>query len=222
MDRLDIINFFVHKIKAESYLEIGVFTGYTLDGCKVKNKIGVDPSLEHYRGSQKTFPYTSDEFFAKLNPSVKFDIIFIDGLHDAWQVKKDLENALFHLSPKGVIIMHDMNPPLMNHTTTGIDGCWTGDCYKAILAYAGQTPFEFYTIDTDWGVGIVKPIVSGLTSSELPVEAFQMASRDWEFFDANRKKLMNIISVEEFLEKENQENGSVEGYITQAKISSIN
>lgn len=35
------------------------------------------------------------------------DFVFIDGAHDYWSVRKDTENALRLLRPKGVILWHD-------------------------------------------------------------------------------------------------------------------
>lgn len=206
MDRLAIINHFVDILQAEDYLEIGVFTGYTLDGCKAKNKIGVDPNLGHYMGTVPAFPTTSDNFFSQLQEGTKFDIIFIDGLHEAPQVKQDIENALKVLKPNGVIICHDMNPPEYQHTTTGIQGCWTGDCYRAILSYRGKCPFLFHTVDTDWGVGIItRPQILFQGSEDFDITTgpigefdYDRALSDWEYFSSNRTELMSIISVETF------------------------
>ena len=59
---------------------------------------------------------TSDEYFLKIKDTgVKFDIIFIDGLHLDYQVDLDLKNSLKHLSQNGFIIMHDCNPPTKFH-----------------------------------------------------------------------------------------------------------
>ena len=57
---------------------------------------------------------TSDEFFDFLRTNEfdrKYDVIFIDGLHKSYQVKKDILNSLQFLNPKGYIVLHDCNPP---------------------------------------------------------------------------------------------------------------
>jgi predicted O-methyltransferase YrrM len=69
---------------------------------KIQTKIGVDPI------SGGTIRKTSDDFFK--NNNVKFDIIFIDGLHEYSQVKKDIKNSLIFLNDDGVIFLHDCMP----------------------------------------------------------------------------------------------------------------
>ena len=48
---------------------------------------------------------TADNFF--INNKKSFDIIYIDGLHKYYQVKKDLNNALKYLKKDGIIICDD-------------------------------------------------------------------------------------------------------------------
>jgi predicted O-methyltransferase YrrM len=52
---------------------------------------------------------TSDAFFERS--MVKFDVIFIDGLHEEHQVDRDIVNSLQHLNPGGIIVLHDCLPP---------------------------------------------------------------------------------------------------------------
>lgn len=199
MDRLDIINHFVHKLNAEDYLEVGTFTGYTLDGCKAPNKLGVDPNCEHYRGINEVVCTTSDRFFATLPPDRKFQICFIDGLHESNQVLRDIYNCLNHLSEGGVIILHDLNPPTELHTTTGdSQGNWNGDCYKAAINIQANIGVDLVTVDTDWGVGILKP---NPKDQWIP---FYVKNYDgtWEYFNKYRKELLNLISPEGFLKRE--------------------
>ncbi len=200
MNRLDIINHFVEKYNYIDYCEIGIFTGFTLNGCKAKNKIGIDPECQHYQGTEETLCQTSDIFFRNLPEDKKFQIIFIDGLHEAAQVYRDIHNSLKHLSGNGTIILHDMNPPLFQHTTTGIDGNWTGDTYKAILRFQGERfpgNYKYSTVDTDWGVGILHK-TKGLNENKNDRNSYYKAMEDWDFFTQNRNSLLNVISVEQF------------------------
>ena len=72
--RWDLINEIIIKKKYTDYLEIGCFDNDCFSKININNKTGVDP----LKGG--TIKKTSDEFF-KTN-SNKFDIIFIDGLHE--------------------------------------------------------------------------------------------------------------------------------------------
>jgi len=69
-----------------------------------KIKIGVDPD----RKSNATFQIPYDEFFAQNHYT--FDLIFINGLHDANQMEKALANSLKVLNPGGSIVMQNLNP----------------------------------------------------------------------------------------------------------------
>ena len=84
---------------------------------------------------------TSDEFF-KQNEK-RFDLIFIDGLHEANQVFRDVKNSLNYLNENGVILLHDCNPSIEEHQTfpQSLDhnkrhlNIWLGDTWKTVTRY---------------------------------------------------------------------------------------
>ena len=101
--RTSIINHLIHKYSFNNYLEIGVRDGRNYEKIIAKNKIGVDPyPTKNITGLYKL---TSNEFF-KIN-KMKFDLIFIDGLHLEYQVDNDIKECLNILSSNGFIVMHD-------------------------------------------------------------------------------------------------------------------
>ena len=72
----------------------------------------------------------------KNNKDFKYDIIFIDGLHHDYQVIRDIENSLNHLSDNGVIVCHDCLP--FSEVMQRQEECygeWTGDVWKAIAKF---------------------------------------------------------------------------------------
>eukprot|EP01034_Spumella_vulgaris_P040549 gene40549-50156_t len=85
--------------------------------------IGVDPS----KGG--THRMTSDDFFAQNTEF--FDVIFVDGLHEANQVFRDVTNALKWLNPGDYI-----NP-------------WTGDTWKAAVTLRLIPDIEIVIVDID-------------------------------------------------------------------------
>ena len=118
------------NFKEFSYLEIGSFEGnsalYILKNFKTKNVICVDLwdlyddefkeenlemynnfkfNLSEFEGRFSFFKKTSDEFFEKNEK--KFDLIYIDGSHEASQVYKDLCNSWNCLNQEGIIICDD-------------------------------------------------------------------------------------------------------------------
>lgn len=202
MDRLAIINHFIRKNNYKSFLNIGVFTGYTLDGVDCLYKIGVDPERAHYKGNCGVIELTSDEYFATLRSETKFDCIFIDGMHLEEYVTRDIHNSLNHLNEGGVIILHDISPPTPNHASrTQILPEWNGDCYKAFIRFKMKFPeYPSYVIDTDWGCGVICNELHKEFVCDMPNEDIERML-EWDYFDSNRKSLLDLITVEEFKTK---------------------
>ena len=207
MKRTDIINLYAKKSNAKSYLEIGVrIANDNFNHIEVADKVGVDPATEGY--NEATHKMTSDEFFSQ-NTKV-FDLIFIDGLHESEQVSRDIENSLKFLNQNGVVVCHDMNPAIKERQLLINDpirqkyskdqyelgnneyGLWNGDCWKAFAKLRGtRSDLEMFVIDTDFGVGIIKRGKQELIN--IPSEL------TYEFLELNRQNVLNLKSVNEFL-----------------------
>jgi len=196
MYRYDIINHFITKLNLKSYLEIGVFDGECLQKINCEIKDGVDPGFENGRSVGVNYRMTSDEFF-NSNQNKIYDIIFIDGLHHSEQVDIDIENSIKQTSENGIIILHDCNPPTLNHTLIPrVQSQWNGDVYKSILKFRkNNINHEYFTVDSDWGVGVIIKNSSGKTSK---IGDFNLGINNWDYFDMNRNELLNIITVDEF------------------------
>ena len=202
MYRFDIINHFINKYNFINYLEIGVFTGECIESVIAQHKDGVDPGSEGVIHPKVNYQVTSDVFFKLIedHPEILYDIVFIDGLHHSDQVIKDVTNSLKHSIDNGVIAMHDCNPPTKQHTQIPRNGQrnWNGDTYKAFLQSRIDNPqHKHFVVDDDWGVGV---ILKNQTDFEIPKEELQKGIDSWDYFDVNRKKLLNLISPDEFKE----------------------
>jgi len=201
MYRFDIINHFVKKYNFKNYLEIGVFNGECIEAVIAKHKDGVDPGSEGVVHPKVNYPITSDEFFDLIKDhNIKYDIIFIDGLHHSDQVIKDITNSLKHTTDNGVIVMHDCNPPTQSHAQVPRNGQreWNGDTYKAFLqSRINNNEHEHFVVNDDWGVGVILK-----NQSDFPItkENLQEGIDSWDYFDQNRKKLLNLITPDEFKE----------------------
>jgi SAM-dependent methyltransferase len=134
---------------------------------------------------------TSDEFF-EINKS-SFDIIFVDGLHHADQVLKDIETSLNVLNEGGYIVCHDMNPKEEEHQRIPFSGgIWNGDCWKAFVELRRtRTDLEMCVVDIDHGCGIIKK------GSQKPLE-IESEELTYENFDRNRSIWLNLIGWEKF------------------------
>ena len=154
MNRTDIINKFIKERHYNTYLEIGTFRNENFNKINAI-KCSVDPDPE----AKANNCMTSDEFFASIDDDLKFDIVFIDGLHEHNQVWKDITNSLKHLNPNGVIIMHDCMPKnekmqLWDNKSHQHEE-WTGDTWKAYYKAYNELPYEVYVFNTDYGCGVI-------------------------------------------------------------------
>lgn len=188
MKRTDIINILIEKINGNNYLEIGVCSGENFNNIKCKHKVSVDSNVN----SPASIHLTSDEFF-KTNKE-NFDVIFIDGLHHSEQVYRDIINSLNILSPNGYIVCHDMNPEKEEHQIIPFtSGIWNGDCWKAFVSLRQErTDLEMYVVNADYGCGIIQK------GTQEPLKINE--ELNWNNFNINRKKWLNLISIQEFYE----------------------
>ena len=193
--RTSIINHLIKLYKYKKYCEIGVRKGKNFNNIKIDHKVGVDPNplFEH----QNLYKLKSDNFF-KVNKAT-FDIIFIDGLHLEDQVDKDIENSLSCISDKGIILLHDCNPPSKfhqreNYEVNGKFPEWNGTVWKSFVKLRISNPsLSLLCVNCDWGVGIIK--------KEKSKTYDKIENLNYEFLDMHRVELLNLISVKQFLER---------------------
>jgi hypothetical protein len=209
--RWDIINFLLTKTDNKNYLEIG--TRNPDDNFKKINanyKISVDPCFE-FETDQIDFKLTSDDFFKQYNKidrirDKKWDVIFIDGLHLADQVYRDIINSLNVLSNNGYIILHDCNPPSEYHArenyldySTVAGGYWNGTVWKAFVKARSISGLYSVCVDTDWGVGILtrnpNKHFKDIKKGELNNEFYE-----YSVFDKERVNVLNLIGIDKFYE----------------------
>ncbi len=204
--RYDVINFLAETFNREiTYLEIGVrVPAHNFDRINAEKKYSVDPGVEREH-NPVDFPVTSDSFFASLDSGkilskdIKFDIIFIDGLHLAEQVEKDIQNSLRYLSDDGFIVMHDCNPPTEFHareeflyTLGPAGGNWNGTTWKAFFKARKRTDVYSCCVDSDWGVGIISKKINFGKPTSIQNEFYEYLVLD-EF----RKDSLNLINFED-------------------------
>jgi hypothetical protein len=212
MNKDQLINIAAKKINAKSYLEIGHEFGNNFNKIEIPFKESMDPANDG-RGNP-TYNVSSNEYFEKYVGDKMFDIILIDGLHVAEQVKKDINNSLKHLNPNGIIFMHDCLPQsepqqdVVDFDPTDFNlrpngpkrklfgdhqGFWTGNAWEAFVHFRRTRPDLYMTtVDTDWGVGVIFPNRSQ--------ELWNGQGNGFEYYQANRNPLMNVISVEQYIQ----------------------
>lgn len=179
------------NFRYKSYLEIGVNDPQkNFDFIDASIKVGIDPVPLR----EDILKYESDDYFSALAKEVKFDLIFVDGLHHCEQVLRDIDNALLHLNSGGYIICHDMLPDNeeMQIVPRAVIS-WTGDCWKA-WAHLRMTRknLEMFVLNTDHGLGMIKPGYQRLFSPKRKI-----SKMDYKFFIAFKLELMNIVEVDD-------------------------
>lgn len=192
-NRWDLINYLIENRGYKRYLEIGVSSRQNFNQVQCEHKESVDPNglADHN--------VPSDDFFESLDKDVKFDIIFIDGLHIDAQVERDIENSLRHLSPGGTIMCHDCLPAeeyqQREEMVPGMP--WAGTVWKCWAKLrATRDDLEMYVVNTDWGCGILRP---GTQEKYLTRDPCFL---DWSYYRRYRHEMMNIISTTEFWDRE--------------------
>lgn len=134
-----------------TYVEIGCGTGwFTARVAKVARRaIGVDV-VKHDDWTVLTaelenlefLKLASDEYFGLANNLA--DVIFIDGLHEAQQVKRDIANALEMLEHEGLIVVRG---------TLAVGE----DTHKAIAWARKWQDIQVFTFPVRDGVTLISP-----------------------------------------------------------------
>lgn len=190
MKRWELIQYIIDKKGFKSYLEIGVRKNETIGKIVCEHKDGVDPN------GQGNYKMKSDKFFLQ-NKNV-YDIIFIDGLHIDEQVTRDIKNSLDCLSKGGIIVMHDCNPKTVLHQQVPrVQKAWNGTVWRAYVRLRCTNPnLDMCVVDMDNGCGVIQR-----GKQELYKQASLNRCLKWNYFKTNKKELLNLISVNDFMRK---------------------
>lgn len=186
--RFEIIQYLIDVFGYQRYLELGCRTAeknilsVSHINCEYKDSVDINRNGNNY-------VMTTDKFFETTPDTQKYDIIFIDADHEKNAVLRDVENSLRRLNEGGVIVCHDVNPPSKKHLQPRF-------CNNSWEAWAHlrstRKDLEMYAVDVDM-VGVIRKGSQTLWST--PIEP------TWEYLDLNRKKLLNLITEQQFKEK---------------------
>ncbi|MBA1334331.1 MAG: hypothetical protein HPY66_2180 [Firmicutes bacterium] len=193
--RAKVIQKIIDAIGGRTYLEIGVQYGNTFERIRCQRKFGVDPMppAEKVRkilnSRTKYFRMTSDEFFAHhahIFKDDKIDVAFIDGCHSYEQSLRDVNNCLKHLDKKGIIVMHDCNPPDERRSTKS----YCGEVWKTILHLrTTRNDLRIFVLDCDFGLGIV---TGGRQEHPLSIPVEKIKQMSYKDLNDSRWSLLNL------------------------------
>ncbi len=191
----ELLIFLAETFNCKTYLEIGVQHKHNnFNKIPAMAKVGVDPDPN----ANALFKCTSDEFFKQYDNTSMFELIFIDGLHHADQVRKDFENSLHALAPGGIIVMHDCVPAKVEHTVVprgGLRGIWTGDVYRFAMCLHEYKGIDYTIMNADNGCAIIWR-TSDVVVPESSYLDDKMNSINWDFFEQHQV-LLRLVSTDE-------------------------
>jgi hypothetical protein len=204
MQRTDVINHLIKEKGYKSYLEIGVqYPQSNFFKVNAEYKTGVEPYPVADMLNKSIVELTSDMFFKSLEDNVKYDIIFIDGLHTREQCRQDIYNSLKHLNEGGCILVHDCLPTAEYQTSKDDNGKeWTGDVWKAIVDIQYRKGVNASTIDTDWGIGYITQdyYTNELTLPDgISYDEASYTELDWETYTQMKNGLLNIKTIDQWI-----------------------
>lgn len=188
--RTQTINKIISDNGYESYLEIGLGDGANFINIKADSKIGVDPNVPNLRKEiiELVITERSDTFFENNND--KFDVIFIDGLHESEQVERDIVNAYKALNKGGVILLHDVNPPSEKAQRVPREQVqWTGDVWRAVVGFKSEygDKIKIGYFDDPYGLFAIYK-----TGRYAVKEGFVNNKMTYQEFDKNKKEILGI------------------------------
>lgn len=198
--RIDLIGYLCSRYEHPAYLEIGCRDDECFASVQAL-KVGVDPE----RGG--THRMTSDEFFAA--DARKFDVVFIDGLHLAAQVRRDFANSEERLNPGGVIVLHDCLPDDAFHADPqraqalleagdehlhGV-GEWCGDVWRVLLELNAQPYLDVALLEADHGCGIVVKRPSVASQTQATFDEYKANYADWLTVVGDEEELEGWLTI---------------------------
>ena len=185
-----LINDLISDLNYKSYLELGVSVGESWKLISCENKIGVDNNINVANEFDGVIHSTTDNYF--LNNKDKFDLIYIDALHEKNQVYKDFKNSFNVLNDSGVIIFHDVNPFDISQTHFNS----SGDVFELWIELAKT--YKVYIIKNEYDGDSVGIFIKSKNSKFIDIE---LKDYTYQFFSENREDFISYLNYEEIINK---------------------
>ena len=185
-----LINDLISDLNYKSYLELGVSIGESWKLISCENKIGVDNNINVANEFDGVIHATTDDYF--LNNQNKFDIIYIDALHEKNQVYKDFKNSFNALNDSGIIIFHDINPLDISQTHFNS----SGDVFELWIELAKT--YKVYIIKNEYDGDSVGIFIKSKNSKFIDIE---VKDYTYQFFSENREDFISYLNYEEIINK---------------------
>jgi len=171
-----------------------------------------DGQTYNYRTDARISGLLTNAILAANRNAPCYDIVFVDPFHTYDCSATDLAGVYALLRSGGVMVVHDCDPECATLTVPEfVPGDWLSVTYLAFIDFIlGRGELGFYTVDTNFGCGVVyKNRMLPRGSSPVSNGAREHLTRAWnatrhddaarfEFFAQHSRDLLNLISIEEF------------------------
>jgi hypothetical protein len=226
LKRFEIINLLARRWNLRTYLEICTpSTGFTFAQIDAANftqrhrlvyqcpRDADDGQIYTYRTVAQSSLDISRAIRMARDDTPQYDIVFLDPWHTYQVSLEDLQGAWDLIVPGGWIVVHDCSPPDLAYASPNHRfGGWCGETYRAWIDFlAFRNDATFCTVDSDYGCGVARKLRPGetptISGDLLLLWLHWRASSDepsarYAFFDAHRSMLLQLVSSEEFIERE--------------------
>jgi hypothetical protein len=221
MRKTDIVNLLARKFGCRKVLEISTpTTGGKFAGIDAARLAACDRLVYNCRndlddGNVYSFrtpaPSSKDLIETLVADGRKYDLVFVDAYHTESCSAEDLAGAFSLIEPGGWVVVHDCsptNPDVVAPSFTS--GEWCGLTYATFIDFIiGRTDLRFFTVDCDYGCGAIQK--TSLDKPQLrrddPIAKQWLETRPddgqrFSTFDTYRRRLLNLMSPEAFLQSE--------------------
>lgn len=222
LKKYNVIDILIRKYGYANFLELSTpTTGFNFGDVR-KIPLDVYHRLVYHCGdyyddgqpflARTTRPTSTDLLRLLSDPTRRqaYDCIFIDPFHSYHATMVDLAGAFALLADGGALVIHDCNPSRAEMARPAFKaGGWCGVTYAAFIDFVlNRQDLCHYTVDCDHGCGVIfkRPTPAPLVMDpqlyfEWIATGGETADR-YALFSRNRRRLLNLISVESFLLRE--------------------
>jgi hypothetical protein len=173
----------------KSYLELGISVGECWREISLDNKTGIDTWVQINDG--RIIGTTTDEYFELIKGTTKFDLIFIDADHEKNQVFKDFTNSFECLNDGGIILMHDINPPIEEDVNLSALGTCFEFWMELVENYRENClALVEFPLEREGSMGVFFKDEKGFNPSKIGE-----LNKGYQYFDQNRDIYINSIKV---------------------------
>ena len=218
MQKYEIVNALVARYGYLNYLEICTpITGHRFSridrrSLQCCHRLMYRCTPDFQDGLEVTYRNESEHIGRMPDAATPYDIIFVDPFHTFECSIRDLHLAFETVRPGGTIVVHDCCPAKKEMCQpTFQPGGWCGVTYRAYIEFVlCQQDLAYYTVDTDYGCGVIKKGNAHQADPETRRKLWELWSlrklndpEMFEFFVQHRRELLSLISVRDFLAREN-------------------